>query len=454
MKENHKHRTGLYRCILFFMLAMFVTAGVSSAMPKVQVHAASKKNTKSRQKSSKKTGKKTGSKVVRLANQSGEYLIYTGHNWWLKDKNGEKITGMQYIKMPTKKKLKSGYYMFDDRGCLCRKKEFHRVDTVIYGKKFKGTYYFGGDNGRLYNKAGWKTINGKRYLLNSDGKRYENRWKSGYYFKSNGTIAKNKKISDGVYVDCDGRKCTEADMKINSLKKKLRKMLNGYYGSWSVYVKDLKTGGVVNLNESAMYSASVIKPFVMASTFDQIKKGNLKYNSTVKGLLNEMITESDNEAYNQLVKYNSKSRIFLGGASVINKYLKKNKYTKTGCHHTLHPASSASVGDGQSNITSAKDCGILLEHIYNGTCVSSKYSKEMRKLLLAQTRRWKIPSGIPSGIKVANKTGETSSVEHDMAIVYGKKKDYIICVFSNTGSEDYALPRIRNISRTVYNYLN
>ena len=119
----------------------------------------------------------------------------------------------------------------------------------------------------------------------------------------------------------------------------------------------------------------------MASTFDQIKKGNLKYNSTVKG-----------------------------------------KYTKTGCHHTLHPASSASVGDGQSNITSAKDCGILLEHIYNGTCVSSKYSKEMRKLLLAQTRRWKIPSGIPSGIKVANKTGEISSVEHDMAIVYGKKK--------------------------------
>ena len=167
-----------------------------------------------------------------------------------------------------------------------------------------------------------------------------------------------------------------------------------------------------------------------------------------------MITVSDNEAYNQLVKYNSTSRSFLSGASVVNRYLEKNKYTKTGCHHTLHPASSASVGDGRSNITSAKDCGILLEHIYNGTCVSSKYPKEMRKLLLAQTRRWKIPSGIPSGIKVANKTGETSSVEHDMAIVYGKKKDYIICVFSNTGSEDYALPRIRNISRTVYNYLN
>ena len=60
----------------------------------------------------------------------------------------------------------------------------------------------------------------------------------------------------------------------------------------------------------------------------------------------------------------------------------------------------------------------------------------------------------PSGIKVANKTGETSTVQHDMAIVYGKKTDYVICVFSSTGSESYAVPRIQSISRTVYQYLN
>ena len=440
MKENYKHRAGIYRGILFLMLAMFAVASVSSAATKVQVQAASKKNTNSNQKTSRK--------IIKLMDKSGNYLIYTGYNWWLKDKNGKKLTGMRCIRVPAGQKLRSGYYMFDGRGCLCKRRRFYRVNTVIGSKRFKGTYYFGGDYGSLYRRAGWKTINGYTYLLGFEGKRYENRWKYGYYFNANG------KISEGVYVDCDGRRCTEAEMEISSLKKKLRTMLNSYYGSWSVYVKDLKTGGVVNLNESAMYSASIIKPFVMASTFDQIQKGNLSYSSTIKGLLREMITVSDNEAYNQLVKYNSTSRSFLSGASVVNRYLEKNKYTKTGCHHTLHPASSASVGDGRSNITSAKDCGILLEHIYNGTCVSSRYSKEMRNLLLAQTRRWKIPSGIPSGVRVANKTGETSSVEHDMAIVYGKKKDYIICVFSNTGSENYALPRIREISRTVYNYLN
>ena len=446
MKENYKHRAGIYRGILFLMLAMFAVASVSSAATKVQVQAASKKNTNSNQKTSRK--------IIKLMDKSGNYLIYTGYNWWLKDKNGKKLTGMRCIRVPAGQKLRSGYYMFDGRGCLCKRRRFYRVNTVIGSKRFKGTYYFGGDYGSLYRRAGWKTINGYTYLLGFEGKRYENRWKYGYYFNANGKIVKNRKISEGVYVDCDGRRCTEAEMEISSLKKKLRTMLNSYYGSWSVYVKDLKTGGGVNLNESAMYSASIIKPFVMASTFDQIQKGNLSYSSTIKGLLREMITVSDNEAYNQLVKYNSTSRSFLSGASVVNRYLEKNKYTKTGCHHTLHPASSASVGDGRSNITSAKDCGILLEHIYNGTCVSSRYSKEMRNLLLAQTRRWKIPSGIPSGVRVANKTGETSSVEHDMAIVYGKKKDYIICVFSNTGSEDYALPRIREISRTVYNYLN
>ena len=446
MKENYKHRAGIYRGILFLMLAMFAVASVSSAATKVQVQAASKKNTNSNQKTSRK--------IIKLMDKSGNYLIYTGYNWWLKDKNGKKLTGMRCIRVPAGQKLRSGYYMFDGRGCLCKRRRFYRVNTVIGSKRFKGTYYFGGDYESLYRRAGWKTINGYTYLLGFEGKRYENRWKYGYYFNANGKIVKNRKISEGVYVDCDGRRCTEAEMEISSLKKKLRTMLNSYYGSWSVYVKDLKTGGVVNLNESAMYSASIIKPFVMASTFDQIQKGNLSYSSTIKGLLREMITVSDNEAYNQLVKYNSTSRSFLSGASVVNRYLEKNKYTKTGCHHTLHPASSASVGDGRSNITSAKDCGILLEHIYNGTCVSSRYSKEMRNLLLAQTRRWKIPSGIPSGVRVANKTGETSSVEHDMAIVYGKKKDYIICVFSNTGSEDYALPRIREISRTVYNYLN
>lgn len=45
-------------------------------------------------------------------------------------------------------------------------------------------------------------------------------------------------------------------------------------------------------------------------------------------------------------------------------------------------------------------------------------------------------------------------MQHDMAIVYGKKTTYVICVFSSNIGEYYGINGIRNISRYVYNYLN
>jgi beta-lactamase class A len=79
----------------------------------------------------------------------------------------------------------------------------------------------------------------------------------------------------------------------------------------------------------------------------------------------------------------------------------------------------------------------------------------MLNLLLNQQNSWKIPESLDEGIKVANKTGETDSSQHDIAIVYGEKTTYILCVMSeNCPKEDDAIDYIRAISRMVYNYLN
>ena len=434
-KENFSSR--LAKCLLLGVAALFLFAG-TVVLPVADTQAAANKTTK-----------------IQLEGKSGRYLLDTGYNFWLREKDGRRSSGgLKFIRVPSGSRIKSGYYMFEDTGRLCRKKEFHKVNnTTIGSRKFNGTYYFGGQNGVLYCKAGWITINGQKYLLASDGRRYENCWKYNYYLQSNGTIARSKKLPDGSYVDSDGRKCTKEELELDGLKKQLRKTLSGYSGAWSVYVKDLKTGGVINLNDQEMYPASTIKAFVMASTYDQIKKGNIKYTSTVKQLLTDMITVSDNEACNQLIRYNSKSRNFIDGTKTINKYLKANQYTETGCHHSLHPASSSYVGDGKSNVSSAKDCGVLLERIYNGTCVSSRYSREMLNLLLRQTRRWKIPAGLPYGVKCANKTGENDSCQNDVAIVYGKKTTYIVCIFSQT-YEGSGVSGIRALSSKIYRALN
>ena len=348
----------------------------------------------------------------------------------------------------------SGFYYFNKYGQLCTKADFHKLKQSAGGRTFDGIYYFGGKNGRLTTKKGWVTYKKQRYCIDSDGRRMANCWQSGYYLQSNGTIARSKKLADGTYVDYDGRKCDGATAAIDPLRSQLQKMVRGYRGSWSVYVKDLDTGAAINLNERAMYPASTIKAFVMAATFDRIQRGKLSYSSGVRSLMNNMITISDNESYNALVRRNSGSGSFTSGAAEVNRYLKRCGYKKTGCHSTLHPSSSAHASDGHRNTASAKDCGLLLERIYRKTCVSRKYSEEMLRLLCRQQRRWKIPSGIPSGVRIANKTGETSSTQHDMAIVYGPKTDYILCVFSSGVSESGGASCIRSISRKVYNYLN
>ncbi|MCD7736195.1 MAG: serine hydrolase [Lachnospiraceae bacterium] len=349
----------------------------------------------------------------------------------------------------------NGYYYFSGSGKLCTTKKFRRVKQKVGSRKFNGTYYFGGTNGVLIRKKGWITYEGKKYYINSNGKMLTNCWKDGYYLLSNGRIAKSRQVADGSYVDANGRKCEKDEMVLSGLKNTLSSMVNRYGGTWSVYVKNLETGDILSLNDVAMYPASTIKVFVMASAYNEIAAGRLKETSRITSLLQSMITVSSNEAYNELVRVQSSSgSSFISGASVVNNYLKNNGYSSTGVHHTLHPSSSSSTSDGSRNVSSAKDCGVLLEKIYRGTCVSKAYSKKMLNLLLAQQRRSKIPAGIPSGIRVANKTGETSATQHDIAIVYGAKTDYVICVFSTGCSEYTAVSGIKAISSTVYNYLN
>lgn len=79
----------------------------------------------------------------------------------------------------------------------------------------------------------------------------------------------------------------------------------------------------------------------------------------------------------------------------------------------------------------------------------------MLELLMNQKNTYKIPSGISAAVSIANKTGETDADQHDMAIVYGPKATYILCVMSQDfKNSSTAIENIRKISGAVYYYLN
>lgn len=437
MKQKMEKKTGRITKILVCMFAVFCFFVIS-----VQAQAAAKKEI---------SVKVNGSVNAVLEKQGDSWHLTSGDE----EKDAQILSShIVYLKTAKGSSIATGYYAFNKKGILDSRRTFHALDTKIMGTRFNGKYYFGEANGRLWtDKRGWKQVGKKRYYLSKTGKMYTNTWVQGYYLKDDGQIAKNMQTPDGSYVDCDGRKCKKEEMSLSSLKKQLQSMINGYSGEWSVYVKNLKTGDVISINDKAMKPASVIKLFTMAATYDSIKNGKIKKTSSVNSLLEDMITVSDNESFNELVRRNSSSGSFTNGCSVINKYLKKVGCTKTGCHSSLHPSNSSFTWDGQVNMASAKDAGLILEKIYKGECVSAKYSKEMLNLLLHQTRRWKIPAGLPSGIKCANKTGENDSCQNDVAIVYGKKTNYVVCVFAQT-YEGSGVSGIRALSSKIYKALN
>lgn len=328
------------------------------------------------------------------------------------------------------KTVYDGYYFFDENGRMTTEPGLHELEMTSNGRHFSGTYYFGGENGALVQEAGV--------------------------------------TEEGFPVDETGKVSDLENLGMDTLEPQLESMLSSYDGEWSVYVKNLDTDEVISINNKPMYSASLIKAFVMAKTYadmdlvleNQAEKMKAEPDSPavqekVYDLLWNMITVSDNESCNELGRLQDEKSDFLKGAESVNEYLEKEGYDDTSYQSTLHPSRSPVLSLGEHNTTTAEDCGLLLERIYKGECVSAAASEDMLELLLNQKNTTKIPSGIAADVTVANKTGETDTDQHDMAIVYGPKTTYILCVMSEGfKSADQAVENIRKISGVVYNYLN
>lgn len=328
------------------------------------------------------------------------------------------------------KTVYDGYYFFDENGRMTTEPGLHELEMTSNGRHFSGTYYFGGENGVLVQEAGV--------------------------------------TEEGFPVDETGKVSDLENLGMDTLEPQLESMLSSYDGEWSVYVKNLDTDEVISINNKPMYSASLIKAFVMAKTYadmdlvleNQAEKMKAEPDSPavqekVYDLLWNMITVSDNESCNELGRLQDEKSDFLKGAESVNEYLEKEGYDDTSYQSTLHPSRSPVLSLGEHNTTTAEDCGLLLERIYKGECVSAAASEDMLEFLLNQKNTTKIPSGIAADVTVANKTGETDTDQHDMAIVYGPKTTYILCVMSEGfKNADQAVENIRKISGVVYNYLN
>lgn len=263
----------------------------------------------------------------------------------------------------------------------------------------------------------------------------------------------------------EAQDCQASEERMDSLEIILREHLETVDGKWNIYVKDLRHGLMLSINDEPMYAASLIKLYVMESTYANMERvvenasmlyGEDEAQTTIDMLLENMIVRSDNESFNELVRLHSPLHSFIEGSDVINAYLEQQDYNDTVIVHTLHPAESqaesASADSNELNETSSMDCGLLLERIYNNECVSYAASESMLELLSMQEIDTKIPAGTTLEKKIANKTGETDKQQHDAAIVYTEDRDYILCIMTTdltTQDEDAAIKNVKGVASLV-----
>ncbi|MCD7867770.1 MAG: class A beta-lactamase-related serine hydrolase [Clostridiales bacterium] len=239
-----------------------------------------------------------------------------------------------------------------------------------------------------------------------------------------------------------------------TLNGQIQEYLAGCTGTWSVYVCDLNNHVYTSVNNQQQRAASLIKLYIMGAVMEKIEAGELEETEEIDTLLCNMITVSDNESSNELVRRLSPDGTHENGMPVVNDFAQRYGYTLTSQGRDLQDVRVAPA-EGE-NYTCVEDCGNFLESVYRGTCVSQEASAKMMQWLRDQTRTWKIPAGLPDGVTSANKTGELATVEDDCAIIFGSDggiSDYILCIMNDDiDSSDTARSQIVVISSMVYAY--
>lgn len=215
-------------------------------------------------------------------------------------------------------------------------------------------------------------------------------------------------------------------------------------GQWAVAVQCAGEASCQSSNSGPMQSASLIKLFVAAAVEENRQSLAVweQYSGETDDLLLHMLSESDNEATNELVIRLGDGDA-LAGMEVVNQYCVVNGYQDTSMGRLMLDFSSTA-----DNYTSVKDCCAFLQAVLDGEVAGSD---EILSALKQQVRRAKIPAGVPDSVVTANKTGELDTVENDVAIVWAGEQPYILCVMSNELSDtEAARAQIIAVSEKVY----
>lgn len=162
---------------------------------------------------------------------------------------------------------------------------------------------------------------------------------------------------------------------------------------------------------------------------------------TVRELVYEMITSSDNLATNILIEKVTAKKITatMRDLDAIDGFVIRGLQDE--------PAFQAGI----SNRISARDLTILARAIDENRAASADACEEMRRILLDQKYFNMIPARLPKGVRVAHKTGTITKISHDTGIVYTPGGTYYVTILSEGIADgERAAGVVAEVSEALY----
>jgi len=232
--------------------------------------------------------------------------------------------------------------------------------------------------------------------------------------------------------------------------------LLGVSDNVSLYFKDLQQNSEVSLEPTkAWIPASTIKAYVLLEAFRQKRLSLIDFNqeititadntvsteletdefprlkegtkATIRQLVEAMITQSDNTAYNTLLDILDRRNI--------NAALKSIGITETVVGEKLNLdggqfQQDLGVPGRQPNTTTVKDYATFFSALYTHQI---PHAEEILSILKRQKINDMIPAKLPDNTVIAHKTGEWAPIYHDGGIVYKPSDPFVFVVFTNSG---------------------
>ncbi|MBW3552171.1 MAG: class A beta-lactamase-related serine hydrolase [Gemmatimonadetes bacterium] len=241
----------------------------------------------------------------------------------------------------------------------------------------------------------------------------------------------------------------------------------------AVAAHDLMDGRSLELHADRWFhAASTIKVAVLLALYDAIERGELPEDARVH-VRNQFTSLADSRYYRV-----DASR---DGNEVVYGYVGRTMRIRDLAHHMIVTSSNLATNvlvellgpeairaslarqgvegvefrrgveddraweAGINNRVTAAGLTELLRQVAEGTAVSESASSEMLEVLLDQRFVSGIPAGLPEGTRVANKTGEISTVVHDAGVVYLPDRDPYVLAVLTEWNEDGDTSRRRKL---------